>query len=151
MLIHASIPATDTQRVAAVIAELWQGFSTPFPLHPGSYVALAGDERGTEIEVRPHDPASASGDTGQSAGHPAPPVAIATPLTEEQVLAIAAREGWFAQRCNRDGQFHVIECWLENCFPVEVLTAEMQREYGASVAPVNWQRVFDGMESLTAA
>lgn len=153
MLYHASIPAADPHRVAAVIAELWQGFVAPFPPHPGSYIAMAGDERGTEIEVCPYQDENVIGATevetahnAHATGHSATHVAIATPLTEEQVLAIAAREGWPARRCNRGGMFHVIEFWVESNFLVEVLTPEMQREYGASVTPVNWERVFGGVE-----
>jgi hypothetical protein len=153
MLYHASIPANDTRRVAAVIAELWQGYCAPFPAFPGSYIAMAGDERGTEIEVCPYHQENVIGANEveityneQATGHSATHIAIATPLKQEQVLEIAAREGWSARRCNRGGMFHVIEFWVENNILIEVLTPEMQREYGASVTPVNWERVFGGVE-----
>jgi hypothetical protein len=54
---------------------------------------------------------------------------MATPLDEDRVHAIAAREGWTSRRCNRGGQFDVIELWLENDRMVEVLTAAMQAQY----------------------
>ena len=54
MLFHMSIAAADPQHVASVIAELWQGKSQPFPpVSDNAWVALAGDERGTLIEVYP--------------------------------------------------------------------------------------------------
>ncbi len=54
---------------------------------------------------------------------------MATPLEEEQVLAIARREGWTARVCSRGDQFDVIEFWIENDRMVEVLTAPMQAQY----------------------
>jgi glutathione S-transferase len=51
MIIHASIPADDPERVARVVAELWRGSSAPFPVVPGVFVARAEDERGSQIEV----------------------------------------------------------------------------------------------------
>jgi hypothetical protein len=157
MLFHASIPARDPARVAAVLAELWQGWSAPFPPFPGSHIAMAGDDRGTEIEVCPHTQENVIGErevavkhnaaaSGRSACH----LAIATPLDEPAVFALAAREGWHAVRCDRGGCFHVIELWLENAFLVEVLTEEMQREYRAFMTPEGWQRVFGGLARATA-
>ena len=50
MIIHASIPADDPERVARVIAELWRGES--FPFLAGTFIAMAGDGvRGSQIEV----------------------------------------------------------------------------------------------------
>lgn len=50
MIIHASVPADDTARVARVISELWrcEHFRFLFPQH---YLVVAGDDRGTQIEV----------------------------------------------------------------------------------------------------
>lgn len=157
MLFHASIPADDTERVAAVLAELWQGWSAPFPPFPGSHIAMAGDERGTEIEVCPRTQENVAGDdeveprynqeaSERSACH----LAIATPLAEEQVFAIARREGWLARRCDRGGCFHVLEVWLENRFLIEVLTREMQREYTAFLTPQNWEKTFGGVRAAPA-
>ena len=62
---------------------------------------------------------------------------MATPLTQEAVLAIAEREGWPAKYRKRGGAFGVIEMWLEGDRMVEVLTVEMQAEYLAALAPDN--------------
>lgn len=154
MLFHASIPAADTQRVAAVLAELWQGYSAPFPPFPGSHIAMAGDERGTEIEVCPLTQENVIGPVEVEAAHnaranglSASHLAIATPLDEAEVLAIAAREGWTARCCDRGGCFHVIEFWLENRFLIEVLTAPMQAEYLSFLTPENWQKTFGGVQA----
>jgi hypothetical protein len=55
--------------------------------------------------------------------------AIATPLDEVEVLAIAGREGWPAKYRKRGGMFGVIELWIEGHQMMEVLTPEMQSEY----------------------
>ena len=54
MLFHLSIDADDPRNVANVIAELWGGHAFPFPpVLTGSWVAMAGDDRGTTVEVYP--------------------------------------------------------------------------------------------------
>lgn len=54
MLFHMSISAEDPQHVAQVIAELWKGEARRFPpVSDNGWIALAGDERGTAIEVYP--------------------------------------------------------------------------------------------------
>jgi hypothetical protein len=143
------MPARNPQNVAKVIAELWRGVSFPFPPFPKSFIALAGDARGTEIEVVPYTQENTIGDAevgtrtnasanGASACH----FAIATPLSEAEVLALAAREGWQARRCDRGGCFHVIEFWVENAFLLEVLTQEMQAEYLAFMKPAVYAKTF---------
>ena len=68
--------------------------------------------------------------------------ATATPLAEEDVLAIAKREGWHAAKCDRGECFHVIEIWVENRFLLEVLTQEMQAEYQAFMKPAVFAKTF---------
>jgi hypothetical protein len=71
----------------------------------------------------------------QPSGLTATHAAVASPLQQAEVFAIAAREGWQAKYRKRGGQFGVIELWLENATMIEVLTAEMQREYLAMPMP----------------
>jgi hypothetical protein len=138
MLFHMSIAADDPQHDASVIAELWRGQARPFPpVTEGSWMALAGDERGTLIEVYPlgtvlretpgdadtHGEASGMDRFSPTHG------AIATTLDQDAVLAIAAREGWPAKYRKRGGMFGVIELWIEGRQMMEVLTPEMQSEY----------------------
>jgi hypothetical protein len=154
MLFHLSIDARDPRHVAGVIAELFgSGKAAPFPpVARGSWVALAMDERNTTVEVYPRgtvlQPVEGDAD---GVGVPDPArgtefgvathFAMATPLTREQVLAIAGREGWPAKYRKRGGAFGVIELWLEGDRMVEVLTAEMQAEYLAALAPENVERL----------
>ncbi|HEX5183265.1 MAG TPA: hypothetical protein VFW19_08960 [Allosphingosinicella sp.] len=133
-----SIAADDPRHVASVIAELWRGQVRPFPpVTEGSWMALAGDERGTLIEVYPlgtvlretdgdsdaHGEASGTDRFSPTHG------AIATMLDQDMVLAIAAREGWPAKYRKRGNAFGVVELWIEGRQMMEVLTPEMQSEY----------------------
>lgn len=153
VLFHTSIPADDPERVANVIAELWRGRSLAFPPYPGAYVAMAGDGRGTVIDVLPrgleHRPADGQF-TLQTNATPAryshAHVAMGTPLSLAEILRIAAREGWMAQRSDRGGLFEVVELWVENHFLLELLTEGEQRRYAANVTAANLQKLFSSVE-----
>ena len=150
MLFHVSISAHDPRRVATVIAELWGGEAHVFPpVMEGSWVAMAGDDRCTTIEVYPIDTVLREGEGGSDAfgertgqiGYTPTHAAIATNLDQDQILAIAKREGWSAKYCKRGGKFGVIELWIEGRQMMEVLTPEMQREYLDCVTIANWRRM----------
>jgi hypothetical protein len=140
MLFHLSIAAREPRHVASVIAELWGGEALPFPALADSWMAVAGDARGTCIEVYPHDivlretdgDADAHGEPAAGSGFTATHAAIATNLGRDEVMAIAAREGWPAKYRRRGGIFGVVELWIEGRQMIEVLTPEMQAEYLAS-------------------
>ena len=147
MIIHASIPALEPERVARVFAELWRGEYMPFPVFPDSFIAISGAGDGAEIEVTPAALELVPGDvevvtrprvdnTEFARVH----LAAATPLSEGEVHAIAAREGWMARTCNRGDAFHVIELWIENRLLVEVLTEPMQREYFDFMNPARFRQ-----------
>lgn len=153
MIFHTSIPADDPKRVAGVIAELWRGRFLPFPPYPGAYVAVAGDARGTVIDVVPrgleHRPAEGqfavqinANPSTYSHAH----VAIGTPLSMDDVFRIAAREGWLAQRSDRGGLFEVIELWVENRFLLELLTSSEERRYVANLTADNLERLLGSRE-----
>ena len=148
MIFHASIPAHDPQRVATVVAEIWGGEAFRFPPWPGGWVAMAGDERGSMLEVYPRKQVMAPGEGDamvRTLADEAPRpyscfhLAVATRLAPEQILEIGAREGWRAVRCSRGGVFDVIELWIENCLLIEVMTADMQRDYHAGVKLDTWR------------
>ena len=150
MLFHVSISAHDPRRVATVIAELWGGEAHVFPpVMEGSWVAMAGDDRSTTIEVYPIDTVLREGEGdsdgfGERSGHVGytpTHAAIATNLDQDQVMAIAKREGWSAKYCKRGGKFGVIELWIEGRQMIEVLTPDMQREYLDCVTIANWRRM----------
>ena len=152
MLFHLSIAAHDPQHVAKVIAELWRGEAFYFPpVTPGSWIALAGDDRGTAIEVYPfgtvlreeEGDADAHGEPGADMRFTATHAALATPLSQDEVMAIARREGWPAKYRKRGGAFGVIELWIEGREMMEMLTAEMQAEYLAAMTASNWRAMLE--------
>ena len=146
MLFHMSIAADDPKHVASVVAELWGGKIMAFPpVSDNGWMVLAGDERGTALEVYPHGTVLREGDGDVDAyGDPsgtdrfsASHGAIATDLDREAVLAIAQREGWPAKYRKRGGLFGVVELWIEGRQMMEVLTPEMQAEYLAAMSRPN--------------
>ena len=148
MIFHLSIDANDPRHVAEVLAELLGGEALPFPpVSEGSWVAMAGDERGTTVEIYPagtdlvigEGDSDAVGLPGQTGRLTATHFAMATNCTVDEVLAIAAREGWPAKYCKRGGIFGVIEFWIEGTRMIEVMTAEMQHEYLSAMTIANWK------------
>lgn len=148
MIFHASFAARNPRQVTSAIAELWGGTAMPFPfVGRASWVALAGDDKGTLIEVYA-DGEELQPDIGEAVAVRGTPkrfsathFAIATHLTEAKVLELADRESWLARYCKRGSEDHgfgVIELWVENRLMIEVLTDEMQREYLATMAGANW-------------
>ncbi|BAY26710.1 hypothetical protein NIES2100_65260 [Calothrix sp. NIES-2100] len=142
MIRHISISAANPRHVAEVMAELWGGRILPFPSHAGSYMALAWDERGTMIEVYPLGTELVPGDAevefreNDSPSHfQAVHAAIDVTASEEQILAIAAREGWRVLSCNRGGFFEVIELWIENRLLLELLTPKIAPLYTKFMQP----------------
>lgn len=157
MIFHASIDARHPRHVAEVLAEIFGGGSVaPFPpIADDSWLAMAGDERNTMIEVYPRGVVlvEAAGDrdaigqrdqiAGSTTGS-STHLAIATRLQLEDVVAIAEREGWPAKFRKRGDLFGVLEVWIEGDRMLEVLTAEMQAEYLAAMTPANWTRLVAG-------
>lgn len=148
MLFHVSIDAREPERVATVLAELFGGVATPFPpVVAGSWVAHAGDDRNTLVEVYPRDTelVEAEGDAdgfgvpGAVRGGSSTHFAMATPLSLDEVQAIASREGWTSKYRKRGDAFGVIELWVEGDRMVEVLTQEMQAEYLQAMRLPAWQ------------
>jgi hypothetical protein len=152
MLFHASIPADQPERVARVLAQIWRGHHMPSPGRPGQgfYIAFALDDRGTEIEFCPrgleHFPAPNERDFQKNStpsSYSECHFAMATPLTEDEVIDIVKREGWTVRRCDRGGAFEVIEIWLENKFMIEVLPERMQRQYLEFMRPAHLRTFFE--------
>jgi len=160
MIFHASMPARNPQHVAQFIAQLWDGFAAPFPSFPDSWMAVAGDERGTIIETYPHDRVITPGTSDESfaPGAAATPaqysafhMAIATRMSAEEVYALGEQEGWRTIRCTRgDNFFDVIEVWVENTTMIEVLTSDMQVQYQSFATPANF-RAFAAAAAASAA
>lgn len=144
MLHHLSIQARDPHRVATALAELLGGDVTPFGPVDGSWIAWARDETGTAIDCLPLGTELRPGEGDDSAwfdkaDRPSPygatHAALSVDRTEDEIKAVADREGWRAVRCDR-GSFAVVEVWVENAVLLEFLTPEMASDYLAAVRPV---------------
>ena len=162
MLFHCSIDAEDPKRVAEVLAALFGGSAAPFPPIANGWLAMAGDDRATLIEIYPRGTILFEQEGDQDADGRIDEVAcrirgsatrfaMATQLTSDQVHAIAQREGWSAKYRRRGCMFGVIEMWLDNERMIEVLTAEMQAEYLAAMAPAASVATLAGAREMQAA
>jgi len=137
MIHHLSLPARNPLHVAEVLVELFGGTLTRFGPHEDSYMAWAGDEYGTAIEIYPAGtemvPDAGQGQSNFRFNPSASPfiathAAVSVARSREEIEAIAQREGWRALELSR-GSFRVIEFWIENQVMLEILTEEMTKEY----------------------
>lgn len=144
MIHHVSLPARAPQHVAMVLAELMGGRAYPFrgPL-PGAWMALAGDEHGTMIEVYPDTTEMRPGEgerripfatAATPAGYAGWHVNLSVALEREAIERIGAREGWQtflygAAPPGKPAVFHVVQFWVENRTLVELITPSMLADY----------------------
>lgn len=156
MIFHISIAADDPKRTARMLAELWRGEAFPFPMvGKGSWVAHAGDDRRSTIEVYPRD--MAIHPTERAAEEKYEPVsrygpfhaAVATPLSIEEVAEIGQRHGCHTSLCQRGPWFRVIEFWVDNSLMLEMMTPEMQQEYKDNITVENWRAMLPAVFKLT--
>ncbi len=142
-LLEAINTEQSAMRAARALAELLGGDVTEFGPLPGSWIAWARDDAGTAIDCMPVGTELRPGEAGEEARfevaeHPSPygatHAAISVDRSEEEIKAVAEREGWRAVRCNR-GPFDVVEVWVDNAVMLELLTPEMAADYLAAVRP----------------
>lgn len=159
MINHISIGVHNPEKVAGVLAELWNGTVIPFPPCPNSYIALANDGRGTGVEITPANTVLVPGEglppaenfdaatpteeyeakfvaEDYAPRYTATHLNISTHLSEAEVKAIAEREGWRVLTCNRGGGlFQLVELWVEDRFMLEVMTPEQTARYVEIFSP----------------
>ena len=135
MLHHISIAVDHPAHVAEVLAKIFAGRCFPFPVHENSYIALAGDEYGTAVEVLPAGTHLTPGleevdfsPTGSTTTFSAVHAAMSVPTSLQELKAIGSAEGWLVRLCDR-GPFKVIEFWVENKFPFEFLPPDLTEAY----------------------
>jgi hypothetical protein len=154
MIAHLSIPSEKPRETALFFAAIIDGLAFDFPVVEGASIAVARDGSVTAVEVYPpamkHHPGVGEVDPQLTAdgprampwedqifaepGEPGPSsfhMAIATRLTEAQVLSRAKALGWHALACERAGVFGVVEVWVDNRYLVEVLVPEQAARYRA--------------------
>lgn len=149
MIHHMSFGVSDPKRVAQVLAELTGATAMRAPTPPfphGAWFVLAGDDRGTFLEILPatsvFDPDAPLGlkqrpaDFAPGSGH----VLISTVKNSAEIEAIAKREGWRSQEVET-GLFKIVKIWIDGTVLVELFAkGEAQRYIDVFGAP--------GMDSL---
>jgi hypothetical protein len=175
MINHISIGADNPEKVAQVIAELWNGIVIPFPPCPDSFMVLANDGRGTAVEITPaatvlvpgkglppEDASDASTSTEEFEakfviGETAPQYVathlnINTHLSIEEIKEIGRREGWRTLVANRgEGLFQLVELWIEDRFMLEVMTPEQTARYVEITSPEFFSKMLGIAYSPAAA
>ena len=173
MINHISIAFNDSERVANVLAEIWDGIVYPFPPAPNSFIVLANDGRGTAVEVTPAGTVLVPGEglpdendvNASTEAYEARfvksdllPKYVATHLninttkSIEEIREIAKREGWRVLVANRDnGLFQLIEVWVENNFMLEVMTPEQTKRYVEIANPDFIAKFFAGNPDMHIA
>src|SRR5688500_1135611 len=122
MINHISIAVNEPERVANVLAELWDGMVFPFPPAPDSFFVIANDGKGTAVEITPAGTVLVPGEGLPPEKDPdvateefeakfvrselvpryvATHLNISTEKSIDQIKAIAEREGWRVLVCNR--------------------------------------------------
>ena len=151
-LLHISINADDPENVASFLAQVMGGAALPFPPFPDCWIAFAASDDGTAIEVYPKSHVLKPGPEHiaceiRTPNHDATFVhaALCSTLSSSEIIALASQENWIARICNR-GPFECVEVWLENRLLVEVLDADMQRNYRKGMTAKNWASMF-GLDS----
>jgi hypothetical protein len=154
MIFHFSIGADDPRATAQFLAGLWQGQAYHFPpVGKDSWIAMAGDERNSAIEVYPRGTEMVHGGDeatevqehiGQGQRETPFHAAIATALESDAVLSMAERNGVPARICDR-GPFGVIEVWIDGCTMLEVLTPAMQQQYLGAMTFKGWEQFLEAV------
>lgn len=169
MINHISIAVHNPEKVANVIAELWNGMVIPFPPCPNSFMVFANDGRGSGVEITPFNTVLVPGeglppednfDVNQrteeyeakfvqskfAPQYVATHLNINTHLSIEEIKEVGRREGWRVLTCNRgEGLFQLVELWIEDRFMLEVMTPERTARYVEITTP----EFFAGMLGIT--
>jgi ketosteroid isomerase-like protein len=124
---HMSFGARDPERVAQVLAELTGATAVRAPAPPfpaGAWFVVAGDDRGSLIEILPadavFDPDARLGFRQRPAAYEpvAAHVLLSASVSREDIHAAAKREGWRAQDVET-GLFRIVKVWIDGCTLVE--------------------------------
>ncbi len=147
-LLHLSINADAPEDVAAFLAHVMGGLAMPFPPFPDCWIAFTEQDDGTAIEVYPTTHVLEAGAEqisceikAREASTTFVHAALCATLDRSEIISLAADNGWIARICNR-GPFECVEVWLENRLLVELLDAEMQRDYRKGMTAENWASMF---------
>ena len=137
MLYHASFNVRRPAHAAQILSEMLgasavRAPSRPFP--PDSWFVLYGDEAGSFIELLPWG-AVLTPETRFGIGrdelmrpYTGAHVLLSTPKTEEEIKALAARQGWRVELVDAR-LFKVLKVWIDDAILIELLTPSMVQAY----------------------
>lgn len=158
MIHHMSFGVGDPKRVAHVLAELTRATpvrapSPPFP--HGTWFLLAGDDRGSFLEILPAttvlDPDAPLGLRQRPAtfepmnSH----VLIGAAVSGEEIAAIAEREGWRVQEVET-GLFKVAKLWIDGTILIELLAGNETARYVETFGEAGMAALDDKLRDLEA-
>jgi hypothetical protein len=136
VILHNSVTADEPRAAAEALAELMGGAAFPFPeFGDKAWLAMAGDEHGTLVEVQERGKTLRyvpGGTVAHYMGHETREsgfhLLIETPHDFARVAAIAQERG-FAAHVAKHGPLDIIEFWIDGCLLVEVATPQMAAAY----------------------
>ena len=173
MIAHVSIPSKNPRATAMILARLIDGEAFDFPVVPGAAIAVARNGSGVAVEVYPdgmaHHPGDGVVDPDAKVEGPAPMpwedqiymdgpqlkpsafhFALASPLTDDQIMRVAQDAGLRSVKCERGGVFGLVEVWLEDTVLVVVLSPQETDRYRAFMTPAGCRAMFGPGESPAA-
>lgn len=130
MIHHISIGVSDPRRVAHVLAELTGATVVRAPTPPfphGAWFVVAGDDRGSLLEILPAtvvlDPDTPLGIRRRPATFEpvSAHVLVSSTASREEIETVAAREGWRMQEVET-GLFKVVKLWIDGTVLVELFS-----------------------------
>ncbi|HEX2873896.1 MAG TPA: hypothetical protein VHP33_21725 [Polyangiaceae bacterium] len=136
---HFTVPAREPARVAAVLAEILGARVVPLPHPVGTLLVYADDQDGSAIEVWPAQLRINSSATDLELRELPLPEAwphhayvTSDACDTESILAIFAREGWWAELAHNgppNGGFSLVRGRIENHTGIELGGADMRQQY----------------------
>ena len=151
MINHISIAVNEPERVANVLAEIWDGMVFPFPPAPDSFFVIANDGKGTAVEIIPAGTVLVPGEgmppednismateefEAKFVTSDFVPRYVATHLnisTKKSIADLrrspAARVGVFWSQIAAAGCFSLLNCGSKTRFMLEVMTPEQTERY----------------------
>ncbi|UVK38584.1 hypothetical protein LHFGNBLO_005766 [Mesorhizobium sp. AR10] len=129
MIHHMSFGVRDPNHAAHVLAELMGATAVRAPTPPfphGAWLVVAGDDRGSFLEILPastvFDPDAPLGIRQRPAPHEpvTAHVLVSAAVSSDAIQAAAAREGWRTQEVET-GLFRIVKLWIDDNVLVELL------------------------------
>ncbi len=156
MIHHVSFGVSDPARVAHVLTELTgaAAFCAPSPPFPrDAWLVIAGDDRGSLLEVLPastaFDPEAPLGLLRQTAtSRPVSThVLVSSVVSSEEIEAVAEREGWTIQHVDT-GLFKIVKLWIDGAVLIELFAKGEAARYVEVFGAAGMATVDDKLRDL---